>query len=68
MLKKLNEVELNEFKERYIDKLQEDVLKVNCLDMFGLKSYLVNNHYLLVDYNGKIETTDLQLIRYIKLP
>ncbi len=37
------------------------MLKVNCLDMFGLKSYLVNNHYLLVDYNGKIETTDLQL-------
>ncbi len=28
MLKKLNEVELNEFKERYIDKLQEDVLRL----------------------------------------
>lgn len=60
MLKKLNEIELNEFKERYVNELQEDVLNVNYLDMFGLKSYLVNNHYLLVDYNGRIETTDLQ--------
>lgn len=62
MLKKLNEIELKEFMERYLDKLQEEVFDVNCLDMFGLKSYFVNNHYLLVDFNGKIETTDLQLI------
>ncbi len=62
MLKKLNEFELKEFKERYISNLQEDVAEVNCLDMFGLKSYLVNGHYLLIDYNGKIETTDLQFV------
>ncbi len=59
MLKKLNEVEIENFTKRYSNYLKEDVQDVNCLEMFGLKTFLVNGHYLIADNNGNIGTTDL---------
>ena len=41
MLKKLNEVEIENFTKRYSNYLKEDVQDVNCLEMFGLKTFLV---------------------------
>ena len=59
MLKKLNEVEIENFTKRYSNYLKEDVQDVNCLEMFGLKTFLVNGHYLIADNNGNIGVTDL---------
>ncbi len=59
MLKKLNENEVKQFLERYSSYLKEDVQDVNCLETFGLKTFLVNGHYLIADNNGNIGTTDL---------
>ncbi len=59
MLKKLNEVEIENFTKRYSNYLKEDVQDVNCLEMFGLKTFLVNGHFLIADNNGNIGVTDL---------
>lgn len=59
MLKKLNENEIRNFIERYSSYLKEDIIDVSCLEMFGLKTFLVNGHYLIADNNGNIGVTDL---------
>ncbi len=62
MLKKLNENEIENFIERYSSYLKEDVQDVNCLETFGLKTFLINGHFLIADNNGKIKTTDFFLV------
>ncbi len=59
MLRKLNENEIKNFIERYSSYIKEDAQDVNCLEMFGLKTFLVNGHYLIADNNGNIGVTDL---------
>lgn len=60
MVKKLNEVELKEFVERYMPNYKEDIIEVSYMDLYGLKSYLVNGHYLVMVLGDKVVESDLQ--------
>lgn len=60
MIKILNEVELNKFVERYMPEWKGDIVEVKYMNMNGLKTYLVNGHYLLMTLGDKVVETDLQ--------
>lgn len=50
MIKKLNEVELKDFIERYMSDYKDEVIEVSYMDLYGLKTYLVNGHYFSNDF------------------
>ncbi len=60
MLKKLNEGEIKQFLERYSIEIDEEILDVSFLEMFGFKSFLINGHYLIADNGEKFRFTDLK--------
>lgn len=60
MFKKLNKKEMNEFIERYMPEWKKDIFQVTSFEYAGFKSYLVNEHYLVATYNGKVEHLDFQ--------
>lgn len=60
MVKKLNKVELKEFVERYMQNCIGEVNEVLYMDLNGLKSYLVNGHYLVMTLGNKVVESDLQ--------
>lgn len=62
MFKKLNEKEMNDFIERYMPEWKKDIFKVTSFEYASFKSYLVNEHYLVAIYDGKVETLDFQFM------
>lgn len=60
MIKILDEVEVKEFVERYMSEWKEDIIEVKYMDLHGLKSYLVNGHYLVMTLGNKVVESDLQ--------
>lgn len=60
MFKKLTLEEIEKFADKYMPEWKGDIFEVIFNDLYGLKSYLVNGHYLLMDLNGKIVENDLQ--------
>lgn len=60
MFKKLTLEEIEKFVEKYMPEWKGEIFEVILNDLYGLKSYLVNGHYLLMELNGKIVETDLQ--------
>lgn len=60
MFKKLTLEEIEIFVDKYMPEWKGDIFEVILNDLYGLKSYLVNGHYLLMELNGKIVETDLQ--------
>lgn len=61
MYKKLNEVELNEFVEKYMPEWKGDIVEVSYMDFYGLKCYLVNGHYIVAICKNRVVTKDLQI-------
>ena len=59
-VKILDEVEVKEFVERYMSNYKEDIIEVKYTDLNGLKSYLVNGHYLVMTLGDKIVEYDLK--------
>lgn len=66
MFKKLNEVELERFVDEYLPEWKGDIFSVTSFEYEGFKSYLVNEHYLVATYNGKVETLDFQQFYNLK--
>lgn len=60
MIKILDEVEVKEFVERYMSNYKDEVIEVRYMDLNGLKSYLVNGHYLVMTLGNKVVESDLQ--------
>lgn len=48
------------FVEKYMPEWKGDIFEVTSFEYEKFKSYLVNQHYLLAIYEGKIETLDFQ--------
>lgn len=62
MLRKLNKTEVNEFVERYMSNYKDEIIEVSYMDLHGLKSYLVNGHYLVMTLGNKVVESDLQFV------
>lgn len=60
MYRKLNQDEVNEFVERYMPDYKDEVREVSYMDLYGLKNYLVNEHYLVMVLGDKVVQSDLQ--------
>jgi len=60
MYKKLSKKEIQKFIERYMSDYKDEVVEVSYMDLYGLKSYLVNGHYLVMVLGDKVVESDLQ--------
>jgi len=60
MYKKLDNKGLNRFAKKYLPNWANDIENVSILRYGFIKEYLVNEHYLVVDYVYKVIEKDLQ--------
>lgn len=60
MYRKLNKEEVKEFEERYMQNCYGEANEVLYMNLHGLKTYLVNGHYLIMVLGDKVVESDLQ--------
>lgn len=60
MYKRLNKKQIKKFAEKYLSDWVNDIHDVSLLQTCGVKEYLVNEHYLVTIYKGKVVEKDLQ--------